>query len=596
MLGFGQDTDSQLAAYYFREGDFEKAAIYYEKLYQSNQNDEIYQNLLKSYLSLKNLKEAEKLAEQQSRRNPNVSKYKVDIGYILKLNDEHTKANKQFDKIIKELGSFAQVGEYLQLGKAFSDVNENNRALEVYYLGEKNPKNTYPYNFQIAPILGEKGDVEGMLRAYIDILEVSENYLQSVQNTLNRLIGFDAENKYTTLLQNILLEKIQKYPEKDIYSDMLIWIYVQQNRFDLALLQAKAIDKRNKEDGSRIMNLADLALNNFNYKTAIEAYEYVKQKGPNNYFYLEARQGLLSSLQEQIVSSTYNQESIQKLNQEYQSALNDLGYRDATWKLIKNYAHVKAFYESKFNANAVQEAVALLQNGLEIRGLNAKGEAYLKIELADISIITGNIWEASLLYGQVEKTFKYDEIGFEAKLKNAKVFYYSGDFNWAEAQLSVLKGSTSKLIANDALELSVFITENTGLDTTTEALSLFSKTELLAAQHKYDSAFILLDAIESRFPGHDLADNIFYKRASLYAETGDFETAVANYMKVAETYSYDILADNALFEAGKIYENMLNLPEKAMDCYEKILTDFTSSLFTIEARKRLRKLRGDALN
>lgn len=596
MLGFGQDTDAQLAAYYFREGDFEKAAIYYEKLYETRQSEENYDYLLKSYTSLKAFKDAEKLAERQSRQNPNIIKYKVDIGYVLKLSEETSKANKQFDKIIKELGTSAPVGDYIQLGKAFSDINENDRALEVYYLGEKNPNNTYPFNFQIAPILGEKGDIEGMLRTYIDILDESENYIQSIQNTLNRLIGFDTENKYTAALQNILLEKIQKNPDKDIYSEMLIWMYMQQTRFDMALMQAKAIDKRNREDGTRIMNLAELALNNFKFNVAIEAFEYVKEKGPRNDFYISARQGLLTALQEQIVNSAYTEESINKLIAEYQSALDDLGFLDGTWKLVKNYAHVKAFYESKFSATAVNEAIALLQRGLDIPGLNVKGAAYLKLELADIYILTGNIWDASLLYGQVEKTYKHDEIGYEAKLKNAKVFYYSGDFNWAEAQLSVLKGSTSKLIANDALELSVFITENTGLDTTTEALSMFSKTELFAAQHKYDSAFFMLDEIEQRFPGHDLADNILYERAALYAETGDYETAATSYMKVAEIYSSDILADNALFEAGKIYENILNQPEKAMDCYEKILTDFTSSLFTIEARKRLRKLRGDAVN
>lgn len=592
---FAQTTDAQLAAYYYREGDFEKAAIYFERLYEKQPSDENYNYLLKSYISLDNYKEAEKLAEKQSKKNPGVFDYQVDLGNVLKLSGESSKANKQFDKTIKNIGN-AQVNQFIALGRAFSGIGENDRALEVYESGRKVHGKSYPFNFQIAPILGEKGDIDGMIKEYISVLDVSTGYLQSVQNTLNRIIGFDTENKYTNTLQTQLLEKVQKNPGSNVYAEMLIWMYMQQNKFEAALIQAKAIDKRNKEDGERVMNLANLALNNLKYQVAIDGYDYVKSKGPRSFYYLEARQGLLSALQQKIISTSYDQNSINKLTAEYQSALDDLGFRDGTWKLIKNYAHVKAFYESKFSATAVQEAIELLQKGLDIPGLNPTGAATLKIELADIYVLTNNIWDASLLYGQVEKTFKYDEIGYEAKLKNAKVFYYSGDFGWAEAQLSVLKGSTSKLIANDALELSVFITENTGLDTTTDALSLFSKTELLLAQHKYDSAQLVLNDIETLFPDHALADNIMYQRAKIFAETGDYQNAVKNYMKVAEIFSDDILADNALLAAGKLYEGFLNEPDKAMECYTKILEDFTSSLFTIEARKRLRKLRGDVVN
>jgi tetratricopeptide (TPR) repeat protein len=592
---FAQTTDAQLAAYYYREGDFEKAVIYFERLHDQQPSDENYNYLLKSYLSLDNFKDAEKLAEKQSKNNPQVFDYQVDIGNVLKLSGETSKANKQFDKTIKNLGN-AQVNQFIALGRSLSAIGENDRALDVYEAGRKVHGKSYPFNFQIAPILGEKGDINGMIKEYIDVLDVSTGYLQSVQNTLNRIMGFDTENKYTNALQTQLLEKVQKNSDNNVYAEMLIWMYMQQNKFEAALLQAKAIDKRNKEEGDRVLSLADLALNNLKYQVAIDGYDYVKNKGPRSRYYLDARQGLLSALQQKIVSTSYDQTSINKLNAEYQSALDDLGYRDGTWRLIKNFAHVKAFYESKFSTTAVQEAIQILQNGLAIPGLNPTGTATLKIELADIYVLTNNIWDASLLYGQVEKTFKYDEIGYEAKLKNAKVFYYSGDFGWAEAQLSVLKGSTSKLIANDALELSVFITENTGLDTTTDALSLFSKTELLVAQHKYDSAQLMLNEIETMFPGHALADNILYQRAKIFAETGDYENAVKNYMRVAEVYSSDILADNALLAAGKLYEGFLNQPDEAMKCYTSILENFTSSLFTIEARKRLRKLRGDAVN
>ena len=211
-------------------------------------------------------------------------------------------------------------------------------------------------------------------------------------------------------------------------------------------------------------------------------------------------------------------------------------------------------------------------------------------------MLKGLIWDASLLYGQVEKRFKYDEIGFEAKLKNAKVFYYSGDFGWSQAQLDVLKGSTSKLIANDAMELSSFISENTGLDSTTEALSVFAQAELYVAQHKYDSALFMLNLIEANFPGHALADNLRFERGQIAAAQGEFEKAAGLFLEVVSIYPDDILADNALMEAARIHDQVLEKRQEAMDLYERMLTEYPGSLFVVEARKRFRSLRGDQIN
>jgi tetratricopeptide (TPR) repeat protein len=228
-------------------------------------------------------------------------------------------------------------------------------------------------------------------------------------------------------------------------------------------------------------------------------------------------------------------------------------------------------------------------------GLDVNTEALLKIQLADIYVLKGRIWDASLLYAQVEKTFKYDEIGHSAKLKNALVFYYAGDFYWAQSQLDVLKGSTSKLISNDAVELSAFITENIGIDSNLEALSMFADMELLMTQHKYDSALHKLDTIEMIFPGHELGDNILFQKGIIQTELGNYESAVSNFLEIPKRYPFGILNDNAIMEAAKINQEKLGNDESAMELYQTILTDYSNSLYTVEARKRFRKLRGDSV-
>ena len=587
-------TDDQLAAYYFREGAFDKAVIYYERLYDRTNSDDNYNYYLKCLLALKEYKAAEKLAEKQAKSHPSTMRYRVDVGSVLSKAGEEEKAKKEFSKIIKDLDR-ASVSQILDLGKSFAEIDENDLALEVYYKGRKQVGKAYPFNFQIAQILGQQGNIDGMISEYLDVLEISNGYIQSVQNTLNRVIGFSEESKYNTVLQEQLMSRIQKNPSSDIYTQMLIWVLMQQNKYEAAMIQVKALDKRNKEDGQRVISLAKTALNNYKYDVAIDGYNYMKSKGSSNYYYVESSIALLDAMKLKVVNSAYSETSIDQLILANQKALDEFGKTASTSQLIVDFAHVKAFYQSRYNNNSVVEAINLLQNGLKIPGLDERQTALLKMELADIYVLTGLIWDASLLYGQVEKRFKYDEIGFEAKLKNAKVFYYSGDFGWSEAQLDVLKGSTSKLISNDAMELSVFISDNTGLDTTTEALSVFSKSELMLAQHKYDSALFMLELIEKNFPGHELSDNILFQKATIAHERGDYLLAAENYMAVYESFSNDILADNALIEAGRIYEKALQDTEKAMSIYETILTEYPSSLFVVEARKRFRSLRGDSV-
>ena len=545
-------------------------------------------------LATENFKDAEKLAERHSKAHPQAYRFKVDIGRVMLRAGDDSKANKHFDRIIKDLDK-ASINQILDVGRSFAEMNENQRALDTYYAGRKLMGDSYPFNFQIAQILGEEGDVEGMVGEYLDVLNISNGYIHSVQNTLNRIIGFEEDNKYNDVLQSELLKRIQKNPNEDIYSEMLIWMYMKQNKFGAALAQVKALDKRNKEDGERVMELADLAFNNFKYGVAIEGYTYVRDKGPRSYYYIESITGLLRSYKARVTETEYDQASIAELVTEYETALNELGYQASTSRLINDLAHIKAFYESRYRDEATFEAAQILVDALKMNGLTPIDEAHLKIQLADIYVLSSDIWDASLLYGQVEKKFKYDELGHQAKLKNALVFYYAGDFRWSQAQLDVLKGSTSKLISNDAVELSAFITENLGIDSNMEALSAFAKMELMVAQHKYDSAMTALEAIEKAYPGHDLGDNILFKRAEILFEQGEYELAAQTYLKIAEDYPFGILVDNAIMQAAKISELQLKDTEKAMALYELILTDHTGSLFVIEARKRFRMLRGDKL-
>lgn len=333
-------------------------------------------------------------------------------------------------------------------------------------------------------------------------------------------------------------------------------------------------------------------MTNNNYEVAEGAYRYIIAKGPESPYYKASRIELLNVSFLKITKNySHTQEDILRLENEYETSLNELGKSSSSLNLVKNLSHLFAFYSGK-----TEQAIELLQEALMIPGLTAQQLAECKLELGDIYLFAGEVWEATLLYSQVDKAFKNDALGHEAKFRNARLSYYIGEFGWAKAQTDVLKAATSKLIANDAMELSLLIGDNLTEDTTGAALKVLARAELLEFQNKDELALLALDSIESIPAGAILADDVLYRKAKIAMKKGEFQRADSLYAKVVENYPDEILADNALFQLAELNEIQLANKSKAMDLYQELITKYPGSLYTTEARKRFRILRGDPVN
>jgi tetratricopeptide (TPR) repeat protein len=192
--------------------------------------------------------------------------------------------------------------------------------------------------------------------------------------------------------------------------------------------------------------------------------------------------------------------------------------------------------------------------------------------------------------------FKEDAIGHEGKFRNARVSYFTGDFEWAQSQLDVLKASTSKLIANDALDLSLLITDNLALDTIYKPMELFAQADLFIYQNQLELALEKIDSILTEYPAHSLTDEIHFSKFEIYQKKGQFEKAANELDQILLFYADDIVADDAIFNLAEMSEDVFNDYERASELYEMILTDYSNSLYAVEARKRFRRLRGDNIN
>ncbi|MGZ4055669.1 MAG: tetratricopeptide repeat protein [Bacteroidia bacterium] len=582
-------TDEQLAQQFYQNKEFDKALDYYEKLYNKKSPQLFYTPYLNCLLETKDYKKAEKIVKKQIKQNPDSPNFIVDLGTVYSASDEPDKAKDAWEQAVKAIKVDDQA---FAAANAFLEIHQLDFAIASYLKGRKVSQNNYPFSFELADVYKAKGDKIAMINEYLDVLETEDSYILSVQNALQTSFGNEADSKQNELLKTELLKRISKNPDKTIFSELLIWMEIQQKDWEGAFVQAKALDKRKKEEGSRVMGLAQLFAQNEAYDISIKAYQYVISKGPDIYYYTNARIELLNVYYQKVVTKgNYTPADLTELEKNYNATIKELGKSPSTVPLLKNLAHLEAFYLDK-----PTEAIAILEEAIALPQLPASTQAECKLELADILLMTGDIWEASLRYSQVEKAFKYDEIGQEAKFRNAKISYYTGDFKWAQAQLDVLKGATAKLIANDAMDLSLLISDALADDTNEVPLAIYARADLLAFQNKDSLAILTLDSINTLFPKHALSDEILYKKAQIELKHNNYTAAAGFYEAILKDYSEDVLADDALFKLADLNENQFKNIDKAKELYQQLLEKYPGSLYVVEARKRFRKLRGDNIN
>jgi TolA-binding protein len=463
-----------------------------------------------------------------------------------------------------------------------------NEAIAVYQKARKLNNNTILYSTELGQLYAEKGDIGLMVQEYLNTLEVNPNAIEDVQGYLQLYLDNDADFDQ---LKVTLQKKLKEKPGNELYSEMMIWLFVQRKDFDNALVYTRALDKRLKEDGRRISYLADIAIANQRYDAASKIYQEVIIMGNEKPYYLNAKLGVLRAKNLKIFyQGSYTKQDLLSLEQEYNLFLNEFGKHPSTASSVKELAQLQAFYLFSYDS-----AIANYEELINMPRLDGKFKALCKLELGDIYILKEEVWEAMLLYGQVDKEFLEDPLGQEAKFRNAKLSYYLGEFEWARAQLDVLKTATTQLISNNAIELSLQIQDNT-IDSNEEPLRMFARADLFYFQNHLTQAQEVLDSLTALYPRHDLTDDIIYKRAEIAIKQKDYTEAAKLFEQLYKEHGTDILGDNALFYLADLYESKLNNAEQAKKYYEEFIECYSGSFFLTEVRKRYRALRGDATN
>ena len=581
-------TTEKLAIQYYEQKAFEKANIYFDELFNKSAEN-WFSYYYKSLLAIKDYSKAEKITKKFLKEDKNNTFLYVRLGQIYKLQNNEKKEKEFYDKAIKDLIAFPP---YVQnLATAFVEAGQYSYALDSYQKG-RNATPEYPYYFERAEVFKAMNDLKAMINELLDAIEFKESDIQLVKINLQNSLGYNEETGgfKNPLLKEELQKRIQKNPDKIAFIEFLIFVQLQQKDFYGAFIQSKSLDKRLNEDGQRMYELAKLFVTNKQWSVSKQCFDYIILKGPSNLFFDASTIDKLSVEFLSLTESSLTQReafislevNLLKANEKYKNSYLSSG-------LIKDIASLKAYYLDKSS-----EAIILLEDYLLNNSLEIQLKAELKLMLADIYLISGEIWEASLLYSQVEKDFKYEAIGQEAKFRNAKLSFYAGDFAWAKSQADVLKGATTKLISNDALDLSLIISDAIAVDTNEAPLKLFACADLMIRQHKYEEAIVKMDSINLLYSSNTLGDDIYFKKAQIYMIQKKYKDVESMYKNILEYYPNELYADDAQFKLGELYEYYLSDKEKAKQIYQELLLNFSGSTYAVDARMRYRELRGDA--
>ena len=574
--------EEQIADEYFKNGEFEKAQLAYLKLFENEPaNNSYFSKLLDSYRQLQRFEDANALVNSRLSRTKNPSYY-VELGYNYQMMDSVDMAELNYKEAIertKENPIFAYM-----VGNKFHDYSLLDEALEVYQLAMENSEKVN-LNIQIARIYGEKGEIDRMFEGYLNYTADKPEFTSNAKRIFTDFVSENSTNENNLMLRRLLLKRIQESPETHWY-DLLSWLFVQERDFQKSFIQEKALYRRSPESLTRLMDLGITAMQEEDIETSKEIFSFITENTQDLQLKLASYEYLLDLKLKQVKTDS----DLQTIKEEYERLFSEFGTFEQTLSLQVSYAYFLAFHLKNPKAGS-----DFLKKSLDLP-LSQFQQATVKMQLADILVFQEKFNEALIFYTQIQANLKNSSVSQEARFKVAKTSYYKGDFDWAESQLKILKASTSQLIANDALDLKLLISDNKYEDSLRTSLKLYAKADLLAFQNRKDEAITLLDKVLDEHKGESITDQALYRQGRLFEEKGLYDKAVANYEQIISDYGEDILADDANFRLGEIYANKLADSEKAKGFYEKIIFNHEDSIFFVEARKKYRMLRGDAIN
>lgn len=581
LSGVAQQVDSQLAYTYYQNKEYDKAAELFLKLYERTRSSNFLDYHIICLINGKQYDKAEDVLKKFLKADDTNKDFMVNLGYTYSQQGKTNKSEEYYEKAIKKL--IPNGSDINNLANRFRDIREYGWSVKTYLKGRELLKQPDAFLSELGDCYMLERNFEEMFSLFVQALEVRPAEIDNITSKLNYARTFDIGSSVDAVIEPNLKKILAKPGYNPVFDELAIWYALQKSDYRQALGHAVRLNQKVAEKSHVFLNIARSAALAGQYTVAKEAYTKVLDRGKeNNPYYNEAEKQILICKydeSEQLKAATTQYDQLAKEFRQYLQAYgNNSGNLDLMLLLSDIYA---------YRLHQLDSANLVLQKAENTRQMGNL-LSIIKSKRADLLVFMDNPWEATILYTQIEKENPNNDAGYEAKLKKARLAYFSGDLMWAKAQYDVLKGATSKLVSNDAIKMAHFINSNYEEEGDNSALEKLARTEYLIYRQQEKAALPTLDSIISHSqPG--IADYASLVKAKLFANQGKYAEAETLLRKLQKESEQTYVRAEAIFDLASL-KVRTNDKAKAMELYRTLVTDYPGSVYSIESSKIYREL------
>lgn len=597
------DIKFKLAQSHERAGNYEAAVKLYEELFaKDSSNIVFFESLKRTYLQLKRNEDAIALIQQKLSTTPQDIGLLAQLGSIyLRISDE-PKAVSTWERAIAVNPS--NEATYRIVASAMIESRAFERAITTYKRGRDACNNPSLFTSDLAYLYSIMLNYTEATREYLAMLKENPAQLGYVQS---RLASFTSRPEGLNGAQRVVEQASAAETNNTTLLYLLSWLYMEGKNYQKAFDVVKQIDVRTNAGGKEIFTFAEKALKEKANDVAMDAYQTIIKQYPSFPQLAQAKYGYAQALEHSNTISdslqlfgvnelfsiekpaTESEPVLNTLIAAYQRIVSEHPNTEIAARSLLRIAYVQ--YQRFFNLDAAQEHIQrLIRQFSNFIPVVLEG----KILLSEIYIALNNLDAAITLLQELSAArFVSPSQQQIIAFRSAEIAYFQGNFQDALNRLQNLTKQLTTDIANDAIDLQIFIQENISQDE--QSLKEFARAELLRRQRKLSESLTLLTTLLQSASSSTIKEHTAMRIGDINIQMHRYHEAIAAYEQLAKNFPTSILLDRALMKTGYIYQSGLKEKEKAIAAYQQLLETYPQSLYVNEARKRIRELRGDTL-
>lgn len=594
-----QTSDEQnlfrLAQSFEQAGDPEHAGQLYEQLQAAHPDNPVFFDALRrNFTQRKKYDAAIALSIRRLQLMPTDLGVMATLGSILSMAGRPAQADSVWDKVISTAPGNPAV--YRLVASEQIQLRLMDKAVATYKRGRQTSGDRFGFANELAALYASTMNYRGAAEEYFLLLEQNEFQLDYVES---RLSGFtsrpDGLSSAITVAQRYTAD-----PKRSIvFLRVLSWLWMEAKRYDDAYECAETIESRINSNGTELFVFAERIFRENAFTPAAKAYARSLESGAGMPWAPQAKLGYARCLEE--LSAGGDTSSAVDEQSASSRAARLAGVIAAYERLVTEYPLTEIHAQALYRIGAIKASRLGDLNGA-LRAFDsitviAPGSPMLsrvRTAMGDVYVKQGRLDEARAQYDDVGRSPQSTpQQKSEARFHIAELLYFKAEFDSALTVLESLTANYESDEANDALAMRAFILENK--DGFAEALRDYAAADYLARRQKLSEAVAAYASVILAYGTAPLADDAMLRKADCEVQLHRPVDALRTLQSLLTDLPKSTERDKAQFRMGEIYERQLHDTENAIKAYGEILSKYPNSLFTDEARRRIRVMRGDTL-